>query len=93
MEVELYTALCFVGYSDGSHGSFTQFGDTGVFVGDAEIILLSSHAALLIHWRLATGPFSFRLEILIDTTMSDEWQWIVFTFSRRPRLRCTHVVQ
>ena len=41
-------------------------------------------AMLLIHWRLATGPFHFRLENLIDTAMSDEWQWIVFTFSRNP---------
>lgn len=50
MEVGLYTALCLVGSSDGSHGSFTQIGDTGVFVGDAETLLLSSHAAL---------PYSF----------------------------------
>ena len=82
MEVGLYTALCFVGSSDGSHRSSTQIGDTGVFVGDAETLLLSSHAALLIHWRLATGPFLFRLEDPIDTAMSDEWQWIVFTFIR-----------
>ena len=84
MEVRLYTAPCFVGSSDRSHGSFTQIGDTGVFVRDAEALLLSSHAALLIHWRLATGPFLFRLEDLIDIAMSDEWQWIVFTFSHSP---------
>ena len=53
----MYTALCFVGSLHGSHGSFTQIGDTGVVVWDAETILLSSHAVLLVHWRLATGPF------------------------------------
>ena len=50
----MYTALCFVGSLHGSHGSFTQIGDTGVFVSDAETLLLSSYARSL---ALGYGPF------------------------------------
>lgn len=66
-------------------GLASKVGDIGVFTifCAAEELLLGSHAALLLHWRLAIGACFFPLEYLLNIVTSDEWQRIVVSVACR----------